>query len=153
MGAAGGPSAVVAEHSRLSEARARGGWRWLALVGAMSCLTISACHRGANVGGAAAESESAGSVTLRVVNHSWLDITVYLQQGSHRDRIGTATAVSTTEFQVALREFAPGGDYRLFGNPIGSRQTVRSEPLRAQDGDVVTWTLEDNLSRSFVEVR
>src|SRR5206468_6022317 len=111
------------------------------------------CHHGTNVGAAAAESSFNGEVTLRIVNHSWLDVTVYVQQGTRRDRIGTAAATSTTEFHVALRRLSIGGDFRLFGDPIGSRQTVRSEPLHAQDGDVVTWTLEDNLERSFVDVR
>jgi len=52
-----------------------------------------------------------------------------------------------------LRRISEGADYRLFGDPIGSRQTIRSEPLHAQDGNVVTWTLEENLARSFVDVR
>jgi len=117
------------------------------------CLTATSCHHTGGVGAAAAEAGSNGSVTLRIVNHSWLDVTVYLQQGTRRDRIGTATATSTTEFHVPLRRIADGGDYRLFGDPIGSRETVRSEPLHAQDGDVVTWTLEDNLQRSFIDVR
>jgi hypothetical protein len=128
------------------------GTRWLAVVG-LTCLTAGACHHGSGVGAAAAESTDGGAVTLRVVNRSWLDVTVYLQQGTHRDRVGTATAASTTEFHVPLRRIAEGADYRLSGDPIGSRQSVRSEPLRAQDGDVVTWTLEDNLARSFIEVR
>ena len=117
------------------------------------CLTAMACHHGGGIGAAAAESGNNGSVTLRIVNHSWLDVTVYLQQGTRRDRIGTATATSTTEFHVPLRRIADGGDYQLFGDPVGSRETVRSEPLHAQDGDVVTWTLEDNLQRSFIDVR
>jgi hypothetical protein len=105
------------------------------------------------VGQEAAETGYNGEVTLRVVNHSYLDVTVYLQQGTRRDRIGTATATTTTEFRVALRRLTSGGDYRLLGDPIGSRQAVRSESLHAQDGDVVIWTLEDDLARSFVEVR
>jgi hypothetical protein len=48
---------------------------------------------------------------------------------------------------------AAGAEYQLLGDPVGSRQTVRSEPLHAQDGDVVTWTLEDDLKRSSVDVR
>jgi len=127
--------------------------RWVTLLLIAGWLTVSACHHGTNVGAAAAESGYNGAVTFRIVNHSWLDVTVYLQQGTRRDRIGTATATSTTEFHVAVRSIANGGDYRLFGDPIGSRQTVRSEPLHAQDGDVVTWTLEDNLARSFIDVR
>ncbi|HEY2378539.1 MAG TPA: hypothetical protein VGH98_21345 [Gemmatimonadaceae bacterium] len=127
------------------------GSRWLAVVTTIACLTVGACHHG--VGQEAAETGYNGEVTLRVVNHSYLDVTVYLQQGTRRDRIGTATATTTTEFRVALRRLTSGGDYRLLGDPIGSRQAVRSESLHAQDGDVVIWTLEDDLARSFVEVR
>jgi len=127
-----------------------GAVRRLALLLAAACLTV-ACHQG--VGATAAEAGYSGSMTLRIVNHSWLDVTVYLQQGTRRDRIGTATATSTTEFHIGLRQISSGGDYRLLGDPIGSRQTVRSEALHAQDGDVVTWTLEDGLARSFIDVR
>jgi hypothetical protein len=105
------------------------------------------------VGEAAAGSGFNGALTLRVVNHSWLDVNVYVMQGNHRERIGTATATTTTEFHLPLRRFSSGGDYRLFGDPIGSRETVRSEALHAQDGDVVTWTLEDDLAHSSVDVR
>lgn len=118
-----------------------------------AAVVLSACHRGGSVGAAAAETNWNGAISLRIVNHSWLDVTVYFLQGTHRERIGTATATSTTEFHVPLRRFASGEEYRLYGDPIGSRQAVRSEPLHARDGDVVTWTLEDNLERSSVEVR
>lgn len=131
----------------------RRGWPWFALVAAAYCFTASGCHQGGNVGAAAAESMNAGEVTVRVVNHSWLDVTVYLLQGTHRDRVGTATASSTTEFHFPIRRLSAGAEYRLYGDPIGSRQVVRSEALHAQDGDLVTWTLEDNLARSSVDVR
>jgi hypothetical protein len=123
---------------------------WLAAAAA-SCLTVAGCHQ--SVGSTAAQSSFDGALTLRVVNHSWLDVNVYLLQGNHRDRVGTATATTTTEFHLPLRRFSAGADYRLYGDPIGSRQTVSSEVLHAQDGDVVTWTLEDDLARSSVDVR
>lgn len=118
------------------------------------CLTTVACHPGTSVGAAAsASSLSGGTMTLRVVNHNWLDITVFVLQGTHRDRVGVATASATTSFEVPLRQLAAGAEYRLYGDPVGSRETVRSETLHAQDGDVVTWTIEDDLKRSSVEVR
>ena len=126
--------------------------RWAAIsLGAV--LALGACHHRANVGESAAAASWNGAITVKVVNHSWHDITVYFLQGTHRERIGTATATSTTQFEVPLRRFSGGEEYRLFADAIGSRQIVRSEPLHAQDGDLVTWTLEDDLSRSFVEVR
>ena len=147
MDIAGGPSPVVAHDPELTVPRSRG--RRLAL---MACLTIAACHQGGGVGAAATESGWNGALTLRVVNHSWLDVTIFVLQGTHRERVGTATATSTTEFHLPLRRLT-SADYRLFADPIGSRQTVRSEPLHAQDGDVVTWTLEDDLARSSIDVR
>ena len=132
-----------------------GRWRrrQLSAIAALSLTTLGACHQGRSIGAAAADAGNAGSITVRVVNHAWLDITIYLLQGTHRDRIGVATASSTSTFQIPLRQFSAGAEYRLYGDPIGSRQTVRSESLHAQDGDVVTWTLEDDLARSSIDVR
>ena len=120
---------------------------------AFGLTTLAACHHGHSVGAAAVELGYNGSVRLRVVNHAWLDITIYLVQGTHRDRIGVAPATSTSTFQIPLRQFGAGGEYRLYGDPVGSRQRVTSEPLHAQDGNVVTWTLEDDLARSSIDVR
>lgn len=127
--------------------------RLLTTLAAAGLTTLGACHQRRSVGEAAAESGYNGAITLKVVNHAWLDITVYLLQGSRRDRIGVATATSTSTFHIPLRQLSAGAEYRLFGDPVGSRQTVRSEALHAHDGDVVTWTLEDDLARSSVDVR
>jgi hypothetical protein len=126
--------------------------RRLTATAALGLTTFGACHQGHSVGAAAAESGNTGAITVRVVNRAWLDVTIYLLQGTHRDRIGTATAASTSTFQISLRQLS-AGELRLYGDPVGSRQGVRSEPLRAQDGDVVTWTLEDDLARSSIDVR
>ena len=127
--------------------------RQLTSIAALGLTTLAGCHQSRSIGAAAAEAGTAGSITVRVVNHAWLDITVFLLQGTHRDRIGVATASATSTFQIPLRQFSAGAEYRLYGDPVGSRQAVRSEPLHAQDGDVVTWTVEDNLARSSIDVR
>ena len=127
--------------------------RQLTALAAFGLTTLGACHPGRSIGAAAAEAGSARSITVRVVNHAWLDVTVYLVQGTYRDRIGVATASSTSTFHFPLRQLSAGAEYRLYGDPVGSRQMVRSEPLHAQDGDVVTWTLEDDLARSSIDVR
>ena len=127
--------------------------RRIATIAGLCLTTLAGCHQGRSIGAAAAAAGDSGSITVRVVNRAWLDVTVYLLQGSHRDRIGVATASSTSTFQIALRQLSAGAEYRLYGDPIGSRQGVRSEPLHAQDGDVVTWTIEDNLARSSIDVR
>ena len=90
-------------------------------IAALGLTTLAACQHGHSVGEAAAESGNAGAITVRVVNHNWLDITVYLLQGTHRDRIGVATATTTSTFHIPLRQFSAGAEYRLFGDPVGSR--------------------------------
>ena len=126
--------------------------RQLTATAGVGLTMLGACYHGHSIGAAAAESGNTGSITVRVVNRAWLDVTIYLLQGTHRDRIGIATASSTSTFQILLRQLS-AGELRLYGDPVGSRQGVRSEPLRAQDGDVVTWTLEDDLARSTIDVR
>jgi hypothetical protein len=94
-----------------------------------------------------------GEITLVIVNHNWLDVAVYLVRGTARERVGTATAATTTQFVLPLRRLGAGGDFRLLADPVGGRRTFTSETLHGQDGDIVTWTLEDNLSRSTVTIR
>ena len=50
--------------------------RRLAAVAAVGLTTLGACHQGGGVGAAAAEAGNTGAITVRVVNHAWLDITV-----------------------------------------------------------------------------
>ena len=59
----------------------------------------------------------------------------------------------TTEFTFSIRRLGAGREYYLLGDPIASPRTARTERLVAEDGQVVTWTLEDNLAKSSVEVR
>jgi hypothetical protein len=92
-------------------------------------------------------------VTIRVVNHNWLDIVVYVLHGGREDRVGQATATATTTLTLRLRTLSGGREYRLRGDPVGSRQSVTTEFLRAVAGDVVTWSIETDLSRSSITVR
>lgn len=135
-----------------AEGRRPGAMRATVLALAIVAAAALGCH--SSVGSRAGDAGVGdGDVTLNVVNHSWLDINVYVVQGTRRDRIGTATATSTTRFHLSLRRLTSGGGYSLLADPVGSRTTMRSEQLFARDGDVVTWTLEDDLRRSTVDIR
>ena len=94
-----------------------------------------------------------GELTIKVVNHGRLDVTIYVVHGSTRDRLGASTASLTTSFKFSIRRLGAGREYYLLGDPIGSSRTARTETLIAEDGELVTWTLEDDLRRSSVEVR
>jgi hypothetical protein len=131
--------------SRMTRARISG-----LLVLAAALLATGCIHKRSIIQDSAFAN---GEITLVVVNHNWLDVSVYLVRGTARERVGTATAASTSQFVLPLRRLGAGGDFRLLADPIGGRRTFTSETLHGQDGDIVTWTLEDNLSRSTVTIR
>jgi hypothetical protein len=121
-------------------------------VSLLGVLAGGAC-RTAGSGAHAAAAAPLGEVTIDVVNHHWLDVVVYVVHDGRRDRLGTATATTTTEFKLPIRVLGAGRDYRLLGDPIGSRSGVATETLHAENGEVVTWTLESDLARSTVTFR
>ena len=87
-----------------------------------------------------------------VVNHHWLDVTVYLVHDGQRTRIGTVTATSTEQFAVSTRLLGSTRQVALIGEAVGSTEVVRTELLSVQDGQYIEWTLENALRRSSVAV-
>jgi len=112
-------------------------------------LALSACHPTPPPG---AVEESWGVVSLRVVNRNRIDVEVTVFHDGIRNRLGLAVASSTTDFSVPIRTLGAGREYRLYGYPVGMRIVVTTEILHAQDGDEVTWSLEDSFARSTVVV-
>jgi hypothetical protein len=92
------------------------------------------------------------TITIRVVNHSQLDATIYLVHDGTRDRLGAVTAVSAASFPVRTRMFATG-DFTLVADPLGSTRTASSEPLRATQGSLFIWTLESDFAHNSVLVQ
>ena len=95
---------------------------------------------------------NAETISIRVINRNRVDVQLYLAHDSRRDRLGLAIASTTTEFNVPLRVFGAGRDYRLVGEPVGMHMGITTEMLHAQAGDEVTWQLEDSFARSSVVV-
>jgi hypothetical protein len=91
-------------------------------------------------------------LTVRVVNHSQLDATIYLVHDGARDRLGSVTAATTSEFTVRGRSLATG-DFTLMADPLGGTRTVTTERLNALQGTEFIWTIESEFSRSSVMVR
>ena len=91
-------------------------------------------------------------VTVKVINHHLLNVTVFNIAQGHRDRLGEVTAAATSSFKLHLRRL-PSNEVQLFADPIGSSNTTRTELLRVGAGDTVQWILESDLARSHVEIR
>jgi hypothetical protein len=112
------------------------------------------CGRAAQTEGSQLEPvDPANAVlTVRVVNHSLLDATIYLVHDGARDRLGTVTAASTSAFTVQGRSLATG-DFTLVADPLGRTRTVTTERLNVLQGTEFVWTIEAEFSRSSIMVR
>ena len=97
-------------------------------------------------------SQSNAEVALEVENHGWSDIVIYLVRGSAVDRLGMVGSLNTKTFVFPYRNLGIGTDVRLRADPIGGPRTFTSENLLVQPGQWIKWTLESDLTRSFLAV-
>lgn len=97
-------------------------------------------------------AESNAEVALEVENHGWSDIVIYLVRGNAVDRLGMVGALNTETFIFPYRKLGIGTDVRLRAYPIGGPRAFTSENLLVQPGQWIKWTLESDLTRSFLAV-
>ena len=95
---------------------------------------------------------STARVVLTVHNNHRADINVYVIGDGQPIRVGTATAATTTSFDIAARLLGQGRQLRLRADPIGGRTVHTSELIRVGPGQRIDWTLETDLNRSSVAV-
>jgi len=93
------------------------------------------------------------SILLEVSNKGWADITVHVERGRTRHRLGLAPALSDRRFRIP-REFVPPGETVTFlADPVGAAEVYRSPSIRLELGSVLVWTLQNNLPQSALRVR
>jgi hypothetical protein len=120
----------------------------------VACLTLSNGCGGARSTSSQAAGERAAKaeIAIEVENHNYSDIVIYLVRGSQTQRLGMVTGLSTAHYVVPYRRLGTTGDARLRAYPIGGPAAFTSEDLHVQPGQWVKWTLEADLSRSFLGV-
>jgi hypothetical protein len=89
---------------------------------------------------------------VRVVNKHWSDVSISLDAGGQRTRLGVVTAVSSGSFRPPERLLSQGTAFRLIADPIGATTTLSSETVHARPGQIVEWTLELDLKRASLAV-
>ncbi len=99
-----------------------------------------------------ATSDPLNDIPLKVTNHNWLDVTIYVLHDGQRTRIGLVTGSSTQEFVLPARLLGQSHELALLGEAIGSPVFARTEVLTIQPGQFIEWTLETDLRRSSVGV-
>jgi hypothetical protein len=90
--------------------------------------------------------------TLTVVNHHWLDVSVYVVSDGQRSHVGLVAATRTENYEMPARMISTGRMISLEADPIGAPRGVRTERLSIQGGQRVEWTLETGLERSSLAV-
>jgi hypothetical protein len=115
-------------------------------------LTASGCFFGSKPPDTGSEASWMGDVPLHVVNHHWLDVTVYVIHDGQRTRVGVAGGTAETQMVLPSRLLGVGRDIQLYGDPIGSPEQAITEVLVIQPGQFIEWSLEWGLERSSVGV-
>jgi hypothetical protein len=121
----------------------------------MACtllLTASGCFFGSKPPDPVTDANWSGDVPLQVVNHHWLDVTVYVIHDGQRTRLGVAGGTAETQMMLPSRLLGVGGDIQLYGDPIGSTERAITEVLVVHPGQFIEWLLEWGLERSSVGV-
>jgi hypothetical protein len=96
--------------------------------------------------------EHTAEVALEVENHGWSDIVVSLVRGTSVERLGMVRGLKSETFVFPYRRLGAGTDVRLRAYPIGGPAAFTSENVLVQPGQSVKWTLESDLTRSFLAV-
>ena len=96
--------------------------------------------------------EHTAELALEVENHGWSDIVISLVRGTSVERLGMVGALNTETFVFPFRKLGIGTDVRLRAYPIGGPKAYTSENVLVQPGQWIKWTLESDLTRSFLAV-
>jgi hypothetical protein len=88
---------------------------------------------------------------VSVESHNWNDITVYLMAGGLPQRLGMVTALSSATFDFPSHRLNTSGGVRLRALPVAGRPFT-SETILVMPGQVITWTLENDLDASSFSV-
>ena len=111
-----------------------------------SCGLLSSGHKGDND-----YTVDRRRVGVEVQNHNWSDITVYLMSGGLPQRLGMVTALGSATFDFSSHRLNSSAGVRLRALPVAGR-AFTTETILVLPGQVITWTLENDLDRSSFSV-
>lgn len=90
---------------------------------------------------------ASNNVLVEVESHNWNDITVYLLSGGLPERLGMVTALGGATFDFSSHRLNSGTGIRLRALPVAG-QAFTTETILVFPGQVISWTLENNLEAS-----
>jgi hypothetical protein len=98
-----------------------------------------------------ADSPPRTQVLVAVESHNWSDITVYLIAGGLPQRLGMVSALSRATFDFPSHRLNTTSGVRLRALPVAGRPFT-SETILVLPGQVISWTLENDLNASSFSV-
>ena len=96
-------------------------------------------------------ARESSTVLVEVESHHWSDITIYLLAGGLPQRLGMVTALGQATFDFPAQRLHTSGGVRLRALPVAG-QAFTSETILVLPGQIISWTLENNLSNSSFSV-
>ena len=112
---------------------------------AASCGLFSSHHP------AASPNSAPPQVSVAVTNHNWSDITVYLVAGGLPQRLGMVSALSEATFDFSSHRLNTSSGVRLRALPMAGK-AFTTETILVLPGQLITWTLENDLATSSFSV-
>jgi hypothetical protein len=92
-----------------------------------------------------------GPIWVEVESHNWNDATIYLLTGGLPQRLGMVTAMGKGRFSFPSQRLATTGGVRLRVLPVAGRPFT-TETILVLPGQVISWTIENNLDASSLSV-
>ena len=103
-------------------------------------LTVALLSAGCGHAMRSAPREPELRTTVRVQNHNFLDMNVYVLQGGQRIRLGTVPGLSTQVFTIPAHLVRnPPLQFEVHG--IGGRGNPRTETISVQPGEEIQLTI------------
>jgi hypothetical protein len=107
---------------------------------AIVSATTAACG-GRDVETSAGEVALADAAHLVVDNQGFLDMTIYVLEGSARRRLGTATGGTRSRILIPPSVIGNGRDLQFLADPIGGRRNSVSQRIFVTPGEEVRLTI------------
>ena len=118
---------------------------------ALVTIDASACaSRGARVGSGAGSPAQEQMVTVQ--NDNWMDVVVYVVNGSAKARVGTVTGLGRATFRLKASVISTNSA-RLLIDPIGASRGYLTEAIAVMPGQRIELRVGSQLSMSTVSTR
>lgn len=116
------------------------------LAAAVLAAGSAACAGGTGAGGL--PDVRSAPVTVRVESRYVGLVRIYIDRNGERSRLGAVSAWSPESFRVPPEYASGGASVRLIASPVGSMESVASEPFVARPGAEIHWTVTDPLEQA-----